>query len=141
MKTCETCLCWRKIGSTPAHRHVMLDTGPLIIPPGDEGLCRFGPPREDFRWPLTKASDGCAQHRADKAESEKLKAETDGELFEQGAAGAIAPRGPAAASGEPRREKAEATAKSAASAAPAGAVPPPVSNGHRRRGFISEPKS
>lgn len=63
-KTCETCICWTKIGHSPAHRRIVYDTGVQLIPPGAEGQCRLGPPRDDFRWSLTSAGDWCAQWTA-----------------------------------------------------------------------------
>ena len=63
-KTCENCICWRHIGTSPVARNIFYDTGAVPIPPGPEGQCRLGAPMEDFKWPLTKGGDWCAQHRA-----------------------------------------------------------------------------
>jgi len=62
MKTCATCLCWRKTGTTHAPRRLVHDSGVIMIPAGEEGQCRFMAPPVDFRWPLTMAGDWCRQH-------------------------------------------------------------------------------
>lgn len=63
MKTCATCICWRKIGTSPVARRIMYDTGAVVIPPGDEGECRRSGPVADFKWPLTSAGSWCFEHK------------------------------------------------------------------------------
>lgn len=62
IKTCATCICWRKTGHGHAPRHIFLDSGPMEVPAGPEGQCRAGAPIADFRWPLTSAGDWCRKH-------------------------------------------------------------------------------
>lgn len=62
-KTCGMCTCWRKTGTGHAPRRIVHDNGATIVPPGEEGECHLSGPISDFRWPLTSAAQGCAQHR------------------------------------------------------------------------------
>lgn len=47
--TCETCSHWKPIKG-------LVRTGALA------GQCHSGPPKADFAWPRTRATDHCSQH-------------------------------------------------------------------------------
>lgn len=68
MKTCETCLFWRRMGHCPTPRRIVYDNRVETVAPGDEGQCRALPPAADNRWPLTMAGDWCGCHTAIEAE-------------------------------------------------------------------------
>jgi len=86
MKTCATCICFRRTGASPMLRRITYDTGVKIVPAGEEGECRQAGPRADFRWPLTSAGDWCACHRAGRGErQEEYVQDTRGDGLTTGA--------------------------------------------------------
>lgn len=64
MKTCATCIYWQRLGTTITPRRIVHDHRVQIVPPGEEGTCRAGPPIADNRWPLTMAGDWCGQQNS-----------------------------------------------------------------------------
>jgi hypothetical protein len=94
MRTCAHCRCWRRVGHSPVPRRLTYDTGVRVVPMGDEGECRAGPPREDFRWALTSAGDWCGQWAAPQADFATGAAGTGQPAHAEGGgepAGAVAP--------------------------------------------------
>lgn len=62
MKTCATCIFWRKLGDCDTVRHVHYSTRYVEVPAGPEGQCRALPPAQDNRWPSTTGGDWCGFH-------------------------------------------------------------------------------